>query len=512
MNIKRFSLELSVFHGRAVPEDGVIVGYGAIIEAYKLAAPIPTKLTFISNKKRQYENNEWKVLPSRYLPEESLYKQITFALKYEGVDLLLFKKLFEVLDKTELEKMIQQEIQGQYSRRIWFLYEWLMETKLNLSDLKTGNLVHVIDEKIQYAVDGVSSPRHKIINNLPGNQDFCPLIRKTEKLEKFIASNIRQEKSNYLNRVHNDILQRASSFLLLKDSKASFSIEGENPRNNRAARWGLAIGQAGKNVLSISELNRLQQLVIQNDRFVKMGIRNQQGFIGDRDRATQEPIPDHISAKYENLEQLMAGWLKTQKLLTESRMDPVLVAAKIAFGFVFIHPFVDGNGRLHRYIIHHILSQTGYTEQGIIFPVSASILTHIQDYAKTLESYSHPILNFIDWKPSENNNVEILNDTIDYYRYFDATAQAEFLFNCVNDTLINIIPKEVEYIKKYDVFKQFLDNRYEMPDNMISLMVGFLEQGKGRLSKRAISNEFNALTVDEIRSIEEQYQLVFFEK
>jgi hypothetical protein len=411
-----------------------------------------------------------------------------------------------------MEEMIQLENLGQYSRRIWFIYEWLTGKKLNIPDLKTGNLVPVIDEKLQYAIDGVSSPRHKVINNLPGNQGFCPLIRKTEKLEKYIESNIRQEKSNYLNRVHNDILQRASSFLLLKDSKASFSIEGENPRNNRAARWGLAIGQAGKNELSISELNRLQQLVIQNDRFVKMGIRNQQGFIGDRDRATQEPIPDHISAKYENLEQLMAGWLKTQKLLTKSRMDPVLVAAKIAFGFVFIHPFVDGNGRLHRYIIHHILSQTGYTEQGIIFPVSASILTHIQDYAKTLESYSHPILNFIDWKPSENNNVEILNDTIDFYRYFDATAQAEFLFNCVNDTLINIIPKEVEYIKKYDVFKQFLDNRYEMPDNMISLMVGFLEQGKGRLSKRAISNEFNALTVDEIRSIEEQYQLVFFEK
>ena len=262
MNIKRFSLQLSVFHGRTVPEDGVIVGYGAIIEAYKLAVPIPVKLTFISTKKRQFENKEWKVFPSRYLPEENLYKQITFALKYEGVDLLIFKKLFELLKKTELEEMIQQEIQGQFSRRIWFLYEWLMETKLNLPDLKTGNLVPVIDEKLQYAIDGVSSPRHKVINNLPGNQDFCPLIRKTEKLEKYIESNIRQEKSNYLNRVHKDVLQRASSFLLLKDSKASFSIEGENPRNNRAARWGKAIGQAGKNELTIAELNRLQQYVL----------------------------------------------------------------------------------------------------------------------------------------------------------------------------------------------------------------------------------------------------------
>jgi hypothetical protein len=509
MNIKRFSLQLSVFHGRTVPEDGVIVGYGAIIEAYKLAVPIPVKLTFISTKKRQFENNEWKVFPSRYLPEENLYKQITFALKYEGVDLLIFKKLFELLKKTELEAMIQQEMQGQFSRRIWFLYEWLMETKLNLPDLKTGNLVPVVDEKLQYAIDGVSSPRHKVINNLPGNKDFCPLIRKTQKLEKYIESNIRQEKSNYLNRVHKDILQRASSFLLLKDSKASFTIEGENPRNNRTARWGIAIGQAGKNELSIAELNRLQQLVIENDRFVKMGIRGQQGFIGDRDRATQEPIPDHISARYEDLEKLMAGWLQTQKMLTESRMDPILVAAKIAFGFVFIHPLVDGNGRLHRYIIHHVLAQTGYTEQGIIFPVSASILTHIKDYAKSLESYSHPILNFIDWKPSENNNVQILNDTIDYYRYFDATAQAEFLFYCVNDTLVNIIPNEVEYLKKYETFKQFLDNRYEMPDNMVSLLVGFLERGNGTLSERSRKKEFSALTQKEVEEIETTFKEIF---
>jgi hypothetical protein len=511
MNIKRFSLQLNVFHGRIVPEDGVIVGYGAIIEVFKLAVPIPKKLSFVSSKNRQFENEEWKVYPARYLPDENLYKQLIFALKYEGVDLLVFKKLFEVLSSEEMEEMIEKENLGQYSRRIWFLYEWLMEKKLNIPDLKTGNLVPVIDEKLQYAIDGVSSPRHKVINNLPGNRDFCPLIRKTQKLEKYIESNIRQEKSNYLNRVHKDILQRASSFLLLKDSKASFSIEGENPRNNRAARWGIAIGQAGKNELSIAELNRLQQLVIENDRFVKMGIRNQQGFIGDRDRGTQEPIPDHISAKYEDLEKLMAGWLQSQKMLTESRMDPILAAAKIAFGFVFIHPFVDGNGRLHRYIIHHILSQTGYTEQGIIFPISASILTHIKDYATTLESYSHPILNLIDWKASENNNVEILNDTIDFYRYFDATAQAEFLFYCVNDTLVNVIPNEVEYLKKFDTFKRFIDNKFEMPDNMISLLVGFLEQGNGKLSKRAKSNEFNKLTVDEISSIEKQFQSVFLE-
>lgn len=40
----------------------------------------------------------------------------------------------------------------------------------------------------------------------------------------------------------------------------------------------------------------------------------------------------------------------------KSIYDPVL-AAGIAFGFVFIHPFEGGNGRIHRYLIHHVLAK-----------------------------------------------------------------------------------------------------------------------------------------------------------
>ena len=35
----------------------------------------------------------------------------------------------------------------------------------------------------------------------------------------------------------------------------------------------------------------------------------------------------------------------------------VLAAPEIAFGFVFIHPYADGNDRIHRYLIHRILSK-----------------------------------------------------------------------------------------------------------------------------------------------------------
>ena len=294
MHIKHYSLSLRVFHGRNVPKEGVIVGYGAIIEAYKLRVPIPHQLAFVSTKKRRSESDEWKVYSSRYLPEETLYKQLTFALKYEGVNLLVLKKLFEVLNPNELAVMLQQEVLGQYSRRIWFLYEWLMDARLDIADLKTGNLVPLLDEKLQYAIKGTSSPRHKVVNNLPGTRDFCPIIKKTKKIETYIKADLSQKKNTYLDRIHNDLLKRASAYLLLKDSKASFTIEGESPKSKRAARWGQAIGQAGSKDLSKEELIRLQQIVIENDRFITMGFRKKGGFIGEHDRSTGEPLPDHI--------------------------------------------------------------------------------------------------------------------------------------------------------------------------------------------------------------------------
>jgi hypothetical protein len=74
-----------------------------------------------------------------------------------------------------------------------------------------------------------------------------------------------------------------------------------------------------------------------------------------------------------------------------------------------------------------MLAKKQFNQPGIIFPVSASMLDRIDAYRKVLETYSLPVLDFIQWKETAGHNVEVLNETIDYYRYFDATPQAEFL-------------------------------------------------------------------------------------
>ena len=506
------AIETSIFQGNTTPEKGKIVGYGAIIEGLKLPIPFPNVLSLITEKSKKYNTGDWKVFPASYQPEETLYKQLVFAIKYEGVNLLMFKSLFNTIPKKDIQAILSMEPTGQYSRKIWFLYEWLQQEEIDVKvDLKKRKYIPLLDVNMQYAVEGQESVRQKITNNLPGNRDFCPLIFKTQKLENHINANVSDKKNTLLNSIHKDVLQRASSFLLLKDSKASFTIEGENPGNNRAMRWGKAIGQAGQKPLSVEELIRLQQIVIENSRFIDMGLRKKGGFVGEHDRTTGAPIPDHISAKEDDIEQLLKGLMATNEVLQDDTYDAVLAAATIAFGFVFIHPFVDGNGRLHRYIIHHILAKKEFTQQGVIFPVSSSILDHIDDYKTVLESYSHPLLDQIEWKETEDHNVEVTNNTMDLYRYYDATKQAEFLYDCVEDTLERVIPEEVSYLQNYDAFKRYLDNHFEMPDKMVALLVRFLEQNNGLLSKRALAKEFSALKENEIKDIEMNYKTIFLE-
>jgi len=505
-----FLQEISIFHGKQTPEKGTLVGYGAIIEALALPMPFPNTLALISEKRRQYQVPGWIVFTPRHKPQDSLYNQLVFSIKYEGINLLFFKKLFESIDELVIEELVKKEPLSQFSRRIWFLYEWLTQKTLNLPDLKEGNYVPLLDGNLQYTIGkGDNSPRHRVRNNLPGTLNFCPLVSRSEKLEKYIKEDLSEKTTGLVRNVHNDILLRTSAFLLLKDSKASFNIEGETPSNSRATRWGKVIGQAGNRPLSKEELLRLQQIVIENERFINMGFREEGGFVGEHERTTGEPIPEHISARWQDLDGLLDGLVKTDSKLEKSEFNPVLTATMIAFGFVFIHPFVDGNGRIHRYLIHHILAKMKFTPQGIIFPISAAILERIDDYRKVLESYSHPLLDFIEWRTTQDHNVEVLNETADYYKYYDATLQAEFLFDCIDYTIKTIIPEEVSYLQNYDQMKAWLDDNYEMPDKTVAILIRFLEQNNGTLSNRARTKEFSALTNDEILLIEQQYQRIF---
>lgn len=508
---KRFSETITAFQEYTVPEPNLqLAGYSALIRVYNLVVPLPHQLSAVSQQHRDYVEGKWKVFTKRYKPDNTLGAHLTFALKYEGVNLLVLKSLFRNIDQAELLDFIHNEPKGRYPRRIWFLYEWLMDQELPVDDLDSINYVDVIDTKLQYGGPTEFSKRHRVRINLPGTKEFCPLVQKTEVLEAFRKKHLDQQVNETLGSIHKDLITRAAAFMLLKDSKASFAIEGESPQQDRAERWGRAIGQAGQKELTQEELLRLQDLVIKDSRFVTMGFRKEGGFVGVHDRVSGAPIPDHISAKWEDVPDLITGFIETkQKLTKEEDFDPVIAAAALSFGFAFIHPFEDGNGRIHRYLIHHVLSKMEFAPKGLIFPISAVILERIDEYREVLESYSKPLLNFIEWRATPEGNVDVLNETKDYYRFFDATKQAEFLYKCVEQTVMETLPEEVEYLENHDKMRTFITYHFDMPDKTMENLIGFLRQNNGSLSNRARNKEFSSLTYDEVEMIEKAYAQIF---
>ncbi|MDA5241573.1 Fic family protein [Agrobacterium tumefaciens] len=501
---KPFSGAVGIFHGRWMPEAAIPVGYAALIDAFELPVPVPITLSAIGPRHKVYQAGGWNIYTPRHQPDNDLAGHLTFALRYEGLDLAVLKALFRATGPEPIANIVRASPTGAYARRLWFLYEWLLDIRLDLPDAAQGTYALVVDPDRQFAVGGASSTRHRVKNNLPGTPAFCPMIFRTLALDAFVARGLGDEARQLIAEVPADLLARTAAFLLLKDSRSSFQIEGEDPSQDRIQRWGQVIGEAGRRPIDRAELERLQRIVIGDARFVHLGLRVEGGFIGEHDRLSGAPIPDHISARHEDLTSLIDGLTSFDRSAAQ-HLDPVLAAAALAFGFVYIHPFEDGNGRLHRYLIHHVLAEHGFNPPGLVFPVSSVILDRIDAYRTVLESYSRRLLPLVHWQPTDRGNVEVLNDTADFYRYFDATPHAEFLFECVARTIDVDLPAETAFLRIYDAFKIEMKQMIDMPDRLLDLLFRFLRQNEGRLSKRARDKEFSALSDAEVARVETIY-------
>ena len=293
--------------GDLVPPRARPAGYAALIGAYELAVPAPDELVAIGDRHTYRHEGRWRILTPRYQPAETIIAHLEFALRHQGVDLGVLNALFKVLPAAELESWVRAEPTGQYARRTWFLYEWLTGRRLDLPDAPRAPYAAVLDPNQQYAIGGETVTRHRVRNNLPGTPDFCPLVRRTKILDAILGHDLAGEASAVVRRTAPDLMARAAAFLLLEDSKASYVIEGERPPQDRIQRWGRAIGEAGQVSLTGEELERLQRIVIGDARFVHMGWRSAGGFVGGRDRDTNAPLPEHISARAEDIKSLIHG-------------------------------------------------------------------------------------------------------------------------------------------------------------------------------------------------------------
>ena len=498
------------FQGEIIPKGTQLAGWAALVQALGLQAPV-WQPSCISEKHiggSQREEGGFRVFDKRYQPGDQFSDHLAFALRHENIDLLVLKRAFEAESKADLEEYIRSTPSGTQTRRAWFFYELLTGQTLDIEDAPNVTAVDALDAKTYFTGKAKLSRRHKVRDNLLGNGGWCPVIRRTKQLEAFTALGLADRAAQTVGRTGQHLVTRAASFMLLADSRASFEIEGERAPRSRLERWGKAVLQAGKNALTLEEIIRLHRILIEDTRFVFPGLRPDGIFLGERDHLN-DPLPEFIGARPEDLDELCTGMLVANNRMRDDDLDPVLQAAATAFGFIYIHPFQDGNGRVHRCLIHHVLAERKYPPRGMVFPVSSVMLDRIDDYRKTLQTHSAPLMNFIEWRPTAEKNVEVQNETVDLYRYFDCTQAAEFLYACVQRTVERDLPREIDYLRRHDEAMARIMEMIDMPDRLAQNLILFIRQNDGVLSKRKREKDFSALTDEEVQKLENIVQDAF---
>ncbi len=136
-------------------------------------------------------------------------------------------------------------------------------------------------------------------------------------------------------------------------------------------------------------------------------------------------------------------------------------------------------------------------------------IDRIDAYRDTLQAHSRPLMDFIAWRALPDGNIEVTNHTADLYRFYDCTAEAEFLYGCVARTVEEDLPREIDYLTRHDEALRGITNTIEMPDRLAEQLVIFIRQNGGALPKRRREKEFGKLTDVEVAAVEDIVRRAF---
>ncbi|MGC9342760.1 MAG: Fic family protein [Bacteroidales bacterium] len=444
------------------------------------------------------------------LKSDNPLSHFEFALKYDDVQMSFYQAVLKCIPKTDIVEYINSAPGSKYSRKIGFWYEFLTGERLPIKDRPSINYVDLIDSKRYFTGVLIKNTRWRINNNLLGDVGFCPTIKKTDAIIKALELDypemLRELSRNY----SPDILKRANNYLYKKETRSSYQIEKEEPTPERIERFVSLLSNAGKKVipdlLCEESLVMLQNHIV-DPRFAATSFRDFQNYIGQTTWNYDEIIY-YVCPPPEFLPDLMKDISNTA--IKMEGVNPIVRATAIAFGFVFIHPFEDGNGRIHRFLIHDFLSRDNFLPAGMIIPVSAHMVNNLKLYDDALEAYSKPLMQIIKYTKDKKQNLIVLNasEVEGYYRFPDLTTQTEYLCKVIETAISQDLPNELNFLQNYDEAKELMKQRIDMPDKLIDSFIRFTHQNNGVFPKRR-RNTFHMLNDDEIEALQSIFNGVF---
>ncbi len=474
------------------------------------------------------DNRLTQIFPSVYAPAEDtpipLFDHLEFALRYEGVDLAALAAIFAQLEPTQVLEWIKLRPNGKYARRLGFLYEWLTGREVPLGDVSiAGAYEPVLDEESYFTGPSQNVRRWHVRDNLPGTPAWCPTIhRSTLRGAPIGALDIAAAFQDVRAKVPAEIFERALSYAYLAETQASYEIEHDAPTPTQRHAFLRALQEAGEmpvsQRLTDERLTELQELVFKGiPTFVAHGPRGDDLFVGTSTgaglRRVEYPCPP-ASAIGSLLEGLR---ISAAHRLAAPQVPPSVFAGVVAFAFVFIHPLHDGNGRVHRFLIHEALVERGAVERGMLVPVSATMLAQLQEYRAALRAYSEPVRA----AASEFSGVPFALEATEpfmfgrfervapLYRYPVLTEQVAYLETTLRQSIDNKLLEESRFLMRFDAARGAVSQRLNLPEHRLDLLVQLIQQSSGHLSATKRGSHFPDLTDEAVAAAEQAVQTAF---
>ncbi len=489
------------------------VGYNALISRYQLLCVEDRTSSFIARRLSVIDRTEradGSVVaryPGKYDFGDTLTGHLEFCLKYEGVNLSVLAALFEQQGSGELQAWLDNKPGSRYARVCGHLYEWLTGKTLRYKLPPGIDAVAVLDEKRYFAAPARRNKRFAVLHNLPGTPAFCPLVRRTPSLRAWIEKDLGAKIAQVLANLEPELLERAVNYLYLAETRSSFAIEKDVPDSQRAERFRRLLERAGEDMpLEEGTFVEWQNVVVPRLR-AEVSYRQKQNWLSRSGRSAHHA--DYIPPAPAEVPGMMEGVVKVGELVKSSTYPVALAAACAAFGFVFVHPFFDGNGRLHRFLLHHLLRLGGFTPPGAVVPVSASMERDIARYAEVLKDYSAPRTAMLDYRlDSDANFIDVRKQPLHLYAFFDATELCEFTLACIERAIDQDLAEELAYLRAYDSAHRSLTRWLDAPQPELEKLIRYIAQNNGRLSRNK-RGQFPLIGDDDIVRAETQISEAF---
>jgi hypothetical protein len=465
------------------------LGYLALMEQFALRCPDPrvksrrsTVVRSVTRNIAADESEEALYPSSAYRARTGPAENLEFALKHETLELAILAALFEKEEgRQALQAWLASAPASKYARMAGHLYEWITRQQLPYELPRGTPRLPILDPAIYVVGPPVVDKRFNIIGNMIGTRNMSPIVRRTQAIETDRAIDVKQQVANAMANIDPDLLDRAVNFLYLAETRSSFAIEREIPDHEREERYRRLLERAGApGTLDQDTLVTWQHEVL-DPRRADQTYRHKQNWLsrGNRERGVEyvPPAPNDV-------DDLMQGVSDIAAQGAAAELHPVVAATCASFGMVYVHPFLDGNGRLHRFLLHHILRQCGVTPPGVVLPISLALEKRIQEYRMVLQEYSTPRTRLLEYRlDPDASEIYVKGPQPAWlYAYFDATHEVHLVYQCIEQALTQDLPAEIDWLKAYDSAMSLIKRWLDGPQSEIDLLVRLIVQNGGRLS------------------------------